>query len=301
MNHWIENAAVRYETCNKECLRWLINRPSLNGFLNTKVNSLTGIDYDMSSGLRGPNFTYGWIQGRGLEALVTFAEFYHELDPPLSKRISERAEKLFQRLRQLYMRDEHSYFLYDEELKPVVPWNGGVKSQTTALPIFTYSDAFIAKGLVAAACRFDFENVGPFLEYLHNVIAAIQDGRFQMDEKRALSLENARTEPDDFGPRMILLGAAGLLHRCNLSSETSFADQFIDDVLERYYDASSGLLLNIPKQDTCNVGHGIEFCGFAFEHLANRQNDSRIELLAMIFHSILLLNVLPVTRKKCRL
>ena len=157
MKHWSEEAAVRYEICNKAAMRWLIDRPSLNGFLNTKVNSLTGVDYDTSSGLRGPHFTYGWIQGRGLEALVTFAEYYHELDPVLSERISERAEQLFQRLRELYMRDGHSYFLYDEELKPVIPWDDGVKGQTTELPVFTYSDAFIAKGLVAAACRFDFE------------------------------------------------------------------------------------------------------------------------------------------------
>ena len=116
MSPWSEDAAVRYEACNQAAIRWLIDRPSQNGFLNTKVNSLTGVDYDTSSGLRGPQFTYGWIQGRGLEALVTFAEFYHELDPTLSQRISERAEQLFQRLRELYFRDGHSYFLYDLSL-----------------------------------------------------------------------------------------------------------------------------------------------------------------------------------------
>ena len=198
MRPWNEDAAVRYEACNQAAIRWLIDRPNQNGFLNTKVNSITGVDYDTSSGLRGPQFTYGWIQGRGLEALVTFADFYHDLDPALSQRISKRAEQLFQRLRELYLRDGHSYFLYDEELKPVIPSDDGLASQTTDIPIFTYSDAFIAKGLVAAACRFDLENVGPFLDYLHNVIAAIEDGRFQMEEKRALSLENAKAEPNDF-------------------------------------------------------------------------------------------------------
>ena len=70
----------------RSAIRWLVDRPSQSGFLNTKVNSLTGVDYDAaSSGLRGPQFTYGWIQGRGLEALVTFADFYQELDPALSQ------------------------------------------------------------------------------------------------------------------------------------------------------------------------------------------------------------------------
>ena len=284
MRTWIEDAAVRYEACNRSAISWLIDRPGQSGFLNTKVNSLTGVDYDASSsGLRGPKFTYGWIQGRGLEALVTFSDFYQELNPALSERISQRAEQLFHSLSELYMRDGHTYFLYDEGLNPVIPVDDGVKPQTTtALSIFTYSDAFVAKGLVAAACRFDRENVTPFLDYLHNVIAAIEDKRFQMEEKRALSVENARAEPDDFGPRMILLGAAGLLHRCNHSDEAGFANRFIDDVLARYYDATTGLLLNVPKQEACNLGHGIEFCGFAFEHLARCPDDPRIKTLEAI-------------------
>ena len=287
MRTWIEDAVVRYQDCNRAALSWLIDRPSQSGFLNTKVNSLTGVDYDLTSGLRGPKYTYGWIQGRGLEALVTFAEFYQKLSPELSERISQRAEQLFYRLSKLYMRDGHAYFLYDEALNPVIPWADGVKSQTTALSLFTYSDAFVAKGLVAAACRFDRQNITLFLDYLHKVIAAIEDERFQMEEKHALSMENAKSEPDDFGPRMILLGAAGLLHRCNYSDEAGFADRFIDDVLARYYDTVSGLLLNVPKQDSCNLGHGIEFCGFAFEHLARRPDDSRIKTLSAILQKSL--------------
>ena len=266
MRTWIEDAVVRYQDCNRAALSWLIDRPNQSGFLNTKVNSLTGVDYDLTSGLRGPKYTYGWIQGRGLEALVTFAEFYQKLNPELSERISQRAEQLFYRLSKLYMRDGHAYFLYDEALNPVIPWADGVKSQTTALSLFTYSDAFVAKGLVAAACRFDFENAGPFLDYLHDVIAAIEDGRFQIEEKRTLSLENAKAEPDDFGPRMILLGAAGLLHRCNHSDETGFADQFIDDVLARYFDASSGLPFS-KSLEACLIALSARpsSCGISFQ------------------------------------
>lgn len=42
-----------------------------------------------------------------------------------------------------------------------------------------------------------------------------------------------------------------------------FADRFVAHVLDRHLDASSGLLRNVPGDDACNVGHGIEFVGFA--------------------------------------
>ena len=78
-NNWLEKAVSRYETCNYKTLNWILSRsPLIQGFLNTKVNSITGISYTNSSGTRGPKFIYGWIQGRGLEALVTFAEYYKD-------------------------------------------------------------------------------------------------------------------------------------------------------------------------------------------------------------------------------
>ena len=78
-NIWLEKAASRYEICNHKTLNWILSRsPIIEGFLNTKVNSVTGISYTNNSGARGPKFIYGWIQGRGLEALVTFEEYYKD-------------------------------------------------------------------------------------------------------------------------------------------------------------------------------------------------------------------------------
>ncbi len=283
MKHeWIDSAARRYVNCNRDTLVWVLDRPDPTGFLDTKVSSLTGADYDQSSGLRGPDFTYGWIQGRGLEALVTFAEHYRETEPALSQRLTDRARSLYQELSKLYARDGHAYFLYDAALRPVRPALDSVEAQNAAGQIYTYSDAFVAKGLVAAACQFDPDKSELYLSYLQDVVSAIEGERFQMDEKCELSAENARSEPDDFGPRMILLGAAGVLLRANRPNDTAFADRFIDDVINRYFDPASGLLLNIPGQDICNVGHGIELCGFAFEHLAARPDDPRIATLVSI-------------------
>ena len=103
MNAWMKDAAIRYEACNRATLTWILDRHDPREFLETKVNPLTGVDYDTSWGLRGPDFTYGWIQGRGLEALVTFANFYRGNDLALSDRLFERARGLYQTLAKLFL------------------------------------------------------------------------------------------------------------------------------------------------------------------------------------------------------
>jgi len=281
-NTWVAKAISRYDCCNRDTLNWVLARTTLGGFVNTKVNALSGSEYTRRSGLRGPDFTYGWIQGRALEALVVFARHYHTIDPKLSERLTETAQKLYQNLADLHARDGHAYFLYGPDFQPIRPSPNGIQPQSQAGSIYTYSDAFVAKGLFVASCQFDPSQSGRYLAYLQSVIAAIETGRFQMDEAQILSVESVDIEPDDFGPMMILMGAAGILHQAGREDETAFADRFINDVLTRYFDPESGLLLNIPGHDTCNVGHAIEFCGFAFEHLATRPDDPRIEQLISI-------------------
>jgi hypothetical protein len=280
---WMQSAISRYDGCIRDTLTWMLERDPLgDGFINTKVNSITAEDYDQHSGLRGPDYTYGWIQGRGLEALITFSQHYRPIDPNFSETLDAVAHKLYCALTGLQSKDGHIYFIYDENLQPVRPGENGMSPQDNVEDVFTYSDAFASKGLLAAACRFDPLRSEQYLGYLMNVISAIEHDRFQMDETKALSSSNARQQDDDFGPRMILLGSSGLLHRNGLSSATGFADRFIDAVLDRYYDPDSGLILNVPGQDACNVGHAIEFCGFAFEHLQFQPNKPLVDKLVSI-------------------
>ena len=43
-NIWLEKAASRYEICNHKTLNWILSRsPLIEGFLDTKVNSITAI------------------------------------------------------------------------------------------------------------------------------------------------------------------------------------------------------------------------------------------------------------------
>lgn len=266
-------ARARYVAANAETLEWMLDRPALHGaFLNTKVNPLDGRDYGDADGWRGPRYLYGWIQGRGLEALVTHAAFFERENPALAARLDAAGKKLFEALAALHDRHGGAFFIYDEELNPIYRGAGGERlPQHTGTDFFTYSDSFVLKGLVAAASRYAPERRGPWLERMGKLVSAIEGGRFIMDEQQALTAEAASRQHAEFGPRMIFMGGASLLRRLGLESEAHFGDRFIAHVFARHWDGTgadpSFLIRDAEGGDVCNVGHAIEFAGFALEYL----------------------------------
>ncbi len=280
-------ARTTYAAANAGTLYWMLQRPMLgDGFLNTKQNSLTLKDYGAEDGVRGPDYTYGWIQGRGLEAVVTHAEFFGAELPPLAEKLDAAGHRLYALLAALHKPDGHAYFCYDRDMQAVYADQSNlVRHQEKPALIYTYSDAFVAKGLVAAASRYGLPDIADHLAYFDRVMAAIETGRFQMDERRPLSLDSLAEQVDDFGPRMILLGAAGMLKRFGHTAHLAFADRFIAHVIDRHYDAATGLLRNVPGEDSCNVGHGIEFVGFALDYLDDTADPALIDKLERILVS----------------
>jgi hypothetical protein len=265
---FIAAARTTYAAANAGTLRWMLARPALHGvYLNTKLNSITLADYGVADGVRGPDFTYGWIQGRGLEALVRHAGFFASRDAALSDALDARGRALYAALAELQGHDGHAYFCYDAGMTPVRIVDGRPVPQARAENIFTYSDAFVAKGLVAGAARYAPAELAQRLDYLDQVIAAIEAHRFQMDEAAPLAAATARDQAPDFGPRMILLGAAELLAQLGQNGRLDFAQRFIDHILANHLDTASGLVANVPGEDACNVGHAIEFAGFAMAWL----------------------------------
>lgn len=275
------DAYERYETCNARTLRWMLARGDLNGgFLDTKVNSITLDDYDAKDGIRGPDFTYGWIQGRGLEAIATHAAHFESTDPALSTALDQAGKRLYHRLKSLRAADGHIYFCYDAEISPVRVRDGVVIGpQVRGNDVFTYADTFAAKGLIAAAARYAPDELPTQLDYLKTVIAAIEEGRFQYNEDRPLSTKEAAQQPDDFGPRMIALGACELLERIGQPAAANFGARFVDHVLARHLDPATNLLRNVPGQDACNIGHGIEFTGFALARMATGADPALVRQL----------------------
>lgn len=281
---FLEEARRTYAAANAGTLYWMLQRPALgNGLLNTKQNSLTLADYEARDGLRGPDYIYGWIQGRGLEALIGHAEFFEEDLPPLADKLDAVGSRLYSLLEELQRRDGHAYFCYDLQMKPVYgDAPGMLHAQQNPQLVYTYSDAFFAKGLVAAASRYGLPDLPDHLAYLERVIAAIEIGHFQIDERRLLSLDNIAAQPEDFGPRMILLGAAAMLKGFGHTAHLAYADRFIAHVINRHFDPETGLLRNVPGGDDCNPGHGIEFVGFALDYLDDNADPALIEILERV-------------------
>jgi mannose/cellobiose epimerase-like protein (N-acyl-D-glucosamine 2-epimerase family) len=278
---FFQQARDTYVACNAGTWRWVLDRSRLHGsFLNTKQNSITLADYGPQDGLRGPDYLYGWIQGRGLESVVTHAEFFAHEDPELTASLDIAGRALYGALDALQARDGHAYFCYDADLRPIYAGaDGTIVPQGSAGDIYTYSDAFVCKGLLAAATRYAPADVPRRLAALAKVIDAIEANRFLMAENGPLDDAALAAQHDDLGPRMILLGAAGLLTRLGLREHAAFGDRFIGHVIDRHFDKRTGLLRNVPGEDACNVGHGIEFAGFAMEYL---RGDADPALLATL-------------------
>ena len=192
----------RYDAANRASLRWMLERAPLHGvFLNTKISSISLKDYDASDGWRGPDWLYGWIQGRGLEAIVTQACALQLHDAALAAALDARGQALYAALDALIAASGHCFFCYDKTLRPVFPdANGQPVEQSAPAEIFTYSDAFAAKGLLAGAMRYAPQDVPRQRQYLQNVVGAIEAGRFQIHERIRLEPGALASQPDDFAP-----------------------------------------------------------------------------------------------------
>ncbi len=272
---FLAEAKVRYRDANRANLEWILSRPVLrHHFLNTKLNPLTLTDYTAADGWRGPDYLYGWMAGRGLETLLSQAAFFAGHDPDLAGRLEAAAQRLYEGLAALHARHGACFFCYDGNDMPVIrDAAGDPVPQNTGTGFFTYSDAFALKGLIAAAARFDPSRLAACRARMADLIGAIEEGRFIMDEWSPLAGETAAAQKPEFGPRMILLGAAAMLRRIGLDQDAAFGDRFIDHVLAQHLDrpaggnGGSGLLRDAVGGDTCNTGHAIEFVGFALEYL----------------------------------
>lgn len=277
---FLDDARAAYVRANAGTLRWMLARPRRHGaFVDTKVHSISLRDYGPQDGWRGPDVTFGWIQGRALEAIVTHAAFFAQEDPELARDLDAAGRALYGALDRLFAAHGHGYFAYDRDLVPVWPDAAGVlHRQAEAGPLYTFSDTFVLKGLVAAATRYAPDDVNRHTALLLDVVAAIEDGRFVSDERQRLDAAAAAGIRDEYGPRMILLGAASMLRALGLEQAASFGRRFIDHVLARHR-AAGGALADVPGEDVSNPGHAMEFVGFGLEWLHGHESPGTVAAL----------------------
>jgi hypothetical protein len=278
-----------YVRANEGTLTWMLERPRLRGaFLNTKQNSLTLRDYEESDFWRSPGVLYGWIQGRGLEALVRHAGLFARERPALAERLNEAARALYHALADLYRRFGRAYFSYDADLNPIYPGpDGAALPQRPADGLATYSDIFVLKGLTAASIQFEPAATAHYLARIGELVGAIEDGRFVINERQPLQAEILAHQADEYGPHMIMLGAASLLDELGFTEEAAFGTRFVHHILDRHVEDGSrglrpGTIRDTPAGDHCNPGHGIEFAGFALEVLPVDADPALVSLLEQV-------------------
>jgi hypothetical protein len=265
---FLREARAAYVDANARTMRWIVERRRSAPFLDTKLNPLTLADYTEADGWRGPDYVYGWIQGRGLEALVRHAAFLAANDPTLAADLMTAARPLETALTALVRRDGCASFTYRHDgLQPVRPdADGRAIALRRDANISTFSDIFVAKGLLAARKALGRADAAEAAEWLTRIAVEIASGRFQIDEKADISAAALAKQHEEYGPRMIMLGAAALLATCGFSGQAGFAPAFIRHVMSRHLAGAASLLLDTPGQDRVNPGHAIEFVGFALEY-----------------------------------
>ncbi len=278
MTTFLAEASARYGAANAAALGWMLDRPRRwGGFLDTCYNALERRDYTHADGYRGPQYLHGWIQGRGLEALARFGRALAAEDAALSTRCHGAAGPLHDALARLIEPSGHAFFRYDTALQPLLcAPDAPVRRQVTAPDLYTYSDAFAAKGLVAAAGWLGDPRLPDWRGYLGRVVTAVEEGRFQIDEAAPISAETIAAQPDAYTPRMILLGAAP--H----ARETAYVGRFVEHVLSRHLDCATGLLRDVAGADATNPGHAAEFVGLTLEAMPDDPDPALVAQLGRI-------------------
>ncbi len=286
---FIKGALADYERASAAAMRWMLARPRLHGvFLNTKFNPLTLADYGDADGWRGPGYLYGWIQGRGLEALAHHAAFFESRDGALALALDEAGRALYAALSRLRQNHNGAFFLYDEALRPVRRGEAGAALPQSLLPgLKTFSDAFFLKGLAAAAHRYEPAAAPGYAGELAGIAAAIEDQRFVTNEQQQLGRKALAEQLPEYGPRMIMLGAAAMLRGMGFENDAGFGGAFIEHILRHHArETPHGLIIaDTPGGDAVNPGHAIEFAGFAFEYLGRNGDPSLLAVITRVLLS----------------
>jgi hypothetical protein len=188
-------------------------------FVDTKLDLITGQDFLPDDPIRGKGTVYGWIQGRGLEALAGHCWWLRRrgLGEDLVPRLEGMMRTVLAKLREMralngghlafFMTPEGKPFRLDESGRP----EGFVLAQDAP---YGFSDLFSAKGMYAVASYLgDDEARDEALDYCLQVDRAIWTGRFRNDQV-SLDPKNPVTPKLGYhphGPFMIQMGTAALL------------------------------------------------------------------------------------------
>lgn len=188
-------------------------------FVDTKLSLLTGDNFDQDDPVRGKNAVYGWIQGRGLEALAGHCAWFEKqgLAGDLIPCLQEMMHLVLGRLVEIWRQNnERLWFFMLPDGRPFMLGDDGQPApfQITPDTPYGFSDLFSSKGMYAAACYLgDAQAKADALRYIEKVDAAIWEGRFENDQVTLDPKNPVMPVPGRVmqGPFMIQIGTAAML------------------------------------------------------------------------------------------
>ncbi|MGH7142616.1 MAG: hypothetical protein ACREJ2_00610 [Planctomycetota bacterium] len=237
-------------------------------FIDTKLNLITGEEFptpttaeEQAQDFKGPTAVYGWIQGRGLEALVGHARWLPECTvlparerTALEERTRAMIARVLEAMETLRARmNGRVPFVFTPEGQPFErdPATGRRRAMDGAPATCGFGDCFYVKGLQAAA-RYLAQPARQqeSRAYMRLIADDIASGRFQgeylrFDPQHGPAEGSGRTA---HGPRMIAIGCAALFAR-HFPTEDEWFDlgcEYIRYILSRHVHLGQLPPLNLP-------------------------------------------------------
>ena len=268
-------------------------------FVDTKLSLMTGEDFAEDDPIRGPGVIYGWIQGRGLEAIAGHMNWLRRCEdvaPALRDRLLPRAEtmlaEVFEKMeavrsanggRLFFSMTPEGQFL---EMGPEGRYVPHVISPDAGPNV---TEMFYVKGLLAAAHALGNQaKVDEARAWYADIHAAIGAANLSRDQQ-PLDPTNPAVKPvpgrKGNGGRMLALGAATLfLERTGDATYVDWGCAYIDHMLKFEVNTDPNPAVGLPFDAwefvdeagkpwveggmlLSDPGHSCEFVGFAAKFL----------------------------------
>jgi hypothetical protein len=321
-----------YEIMLATIMRTLLERHERDAnypFVEMKLNIISGQDFtepaDSSRDFKSRSAIFGWIQGRGLESIVTHARWMPECSPlpqaeraALAARLRKAAERILNRMEQIRARSGRIPFMMTPDGQAFgVDADGRRSKLELKTGVIATGDLFYAKGMFAAASFLKLEDkTREAKEYLRKIFRAISENAFSSDQISFDPKNKVAPTPGKFshGSRMLSLGAIGLVAAESKEDEwLQTGEEFIRHVNARY--VNHGRNAALAKYDfyehtdasgnpwtengkiLSDPGHALEYIGFASkvlllmrERKPNASQTRLIEECGSLFPELLLQN-----------
>ena len=273
-------------------------------FIDTKLNIITGKDYDPASSetfFKGKDVIYAWIQGRALESLAGHAVWLRSSSLLAPEAAASRILKIEKMLREVIDSMEtirnsnhgRMFFAFSRSGVPQETHQGRLRPLLRIPEGSNYSDLFYSKGLLCAAAYLGLKDKTAEAEqYFLRVVQDIQNRHFLTDQQSFDPKNPVAAVAGKFlqGPFMIAL--SGIAEAAAITGKKAWLSQgreFMEHIFQfhinlggrtdlQQYDFweavdSSGEPWNENGVILCDPGHALEFAGLSLKCLLQMRND----------------------------